>query len=103
MALTQKQWLLEHLPFGLIYGSFWSGLNPVSLNALSLRTGSCVFADTKAWEVDTLRGHINNVSCVLFHARSVSACRPQCHPHRCWATFNWAFCPKSGAHLVGTY
>jgi hypothetical protein len=28
-------------------------------------------ADTKAWEVDTLRGHVNNVSCVMFHARSV--------------------------------
>ena len=25
--------------------------------------------DTKAWEVDTLRGHINNVSCAIFHAR----------------------------------
>jgi coatomer protein complex subunit alpha (xenin) len=25
--------------------------------------------DTKAWEVDTLRGHKNNVSCVLFHPR----------------------------------
>ena len=23
--------------------------------------------DTKGWEVDTLRGHFNNVSCVLFH------------------------------------
>ncbi len=29
-------------------------------------------ADTKAWEVDTLRGHVNNVSCVIFHARQVS-------------------------------
>ncbi|KAL6511818.1 hypothetical protein OROGR_021415 [Orobanche gracilis] len=28
-----------------------------------------VSGDTKAWEVDTLRGHMNNVSCVLFHAR----------------------------------
>ena len=28
-------------------------------------------ADTKAWEVDTLRGHVNNVSSVLFHARQV--------------------------------
>jgi hypothetical protein len=28
-------------------------------------------ADTKAWEVDTLRGHVNNVSCVMFHARQV--------------------------------
>ncbi|KAG0449917.1 hypothetical protein HPP92_027024 [Vanilla planifolia] len=25
--------------------------------------------DTKAWEVDTLRGHMNNVSCVMFHAK----------------------------------
>ena len=25
--------------------------------------------DTKAWEVDTLRGHVNNVSCCMFHAR----------------------------------
>jgi coatomer protein complex subunit alpha (xenin) len=24
---------------------------------------------SKAWEVDTLRGHVNNVSCVMFHAR----------------------------------
>jgi len=25
--------------------------------------------ETKAWEVDTLRGHMNNVSCVIFHPR----------------------------------
>ena len=25
--------------------------------------------ETKAWEVDTCRGHFNNVSCVLFHPR----------------------------------
>ncbi|URE07335.1 hypothetical protein MUK42_20287 [Musa troglodytarum] len=25
--------------------------------------------DSKAWEVDTLRGHTNNVSCVMFHAK----------------------------------
>ena len=30
---------------------------------------SATAADTKAWEVDTLRGHVNNVSCVIFHAR----------------------------------
>lgn len=28
-----------------------------------------VFAETKAWEVDTCRGHYNNVSSVLFHPR----------------------------------
>ena len=27
--------------------------------------------ETKAWEVDTLRGHINNVSCALFHPKQV--------------------------------
>jgi coatomer protein complex subunit alpha (xenin) len=26
--------------------------------------------DTKAWEVDTMRGHVNNVSCVMFHPRN---------------------------------
>jgi hypothetical protein len=31
-------------------------------------------AETKAWEVDTLRGHTNNVSCVMFHARQVRSC-----------------------------
>jgi len=30
--------------------------------------------ETKAWEVDTLRGHTNNVSCVMFHARQVGGC-----------------------------
>jgi len=25
--------------------------------------------DAKAWEVDTCRGHYNNVSCVMFHPR----------------------------------
>ena len=27
------------------------------------------YAETKAWEVDTLRGHTNNVSCVIFHPK----------------------------------
>ena len=26
-------------------------------------------AESKAWEVDTCRGHSNNVSCVTFHPR----------------------------------
>ncbi len=25
--------------------------------------------DTKAWEVDTMRGHTNNVSCTVFHPK----------------------------------
>ena len=47
----------------------------------TLRPVSCIFHDSpvtsllviivesKAWEVDTCRGHYNNVSCVLFHPR----------------------------------
>lgn len=30
-----------------------------------------MLTESKAWEVDTLRGHTNNVSCVMFHARQV--------------------------------
>ena len=29
-------------------------------------------AESKAWEVDTFRGHVNNVSCAIFHAKQVS-------------------------------
>lgn len=29
----------------------------------------CVHAESKAWEVDTCRGHYNNVSCCIFHPR----------------------------------
>lgn len=27
------------------------------------------FLESKAWEVDTCRGHYNNVSCAVFHPR----------------------------------
>lgn len=27
------------------------------------------FSESKAWEVDTCRGHYNNVSCAVFHPR----------------------------------
>ena len=40
------------------------------LEQTQLVTRKCP-ADTRAWEVDTLRGHVNNVSCVMFHARQV--------------------------------
>lgn len=47
----------------------------------SVLTTTLCAADTKAWEVDTLRGHINNVSCVIFHpkqARGLPACLGAC-------------------------
>ena len=36
-------------------------------HTISTHTHTCI--DAKAWEVDTCRGHYNNVSCVLFHPR----------------------------------
>ena len=43
-----------------------------SFSFIRLLTPASMCADTRAWEVDTLRGHVNNVSCVMFHARQVS-------------------------------
>jgi coatomer protein complex subunit alpha (xenin) len=51
--------------------------NAISLKVLSANLsmchGCCFYfvnsIDTKAWEVDTLRGHTNNVSCVIFHPK----------------------------------
>ena len=28
-----------------------------------------IIPDSRAWEVDSLRGHFNNISCVIFHPR----------------------------------
>lgn len=44
-------------------------MNGMLVNNDGVRVQSSSTADTKAWEVDTLRGHVNNVSCVIFHAR----------------------------------
>lgn len=44
----------------------------IQLYFFRLLTPVSACADTRAWEVDTLRGHVNNVSCVMFHARQVS-------------------------------
>lgn len=38
------------------------------VSAVSVTVWVCV-VDSKAWEVDTCRGHYNNVSCCLFHPR----------------------------------
>ena len=37
---------------------------PETFNTLILNV-----TDAKAWEVDTCRGHYNNVSCCIFHPR----------------------------------
>ena len=42
---------------------------PICYKTNYLHLGFCSFVEAKAWEVDTCRGHYNNVSCVLFHPR----------------------------------
>lgn len=48
-------------------------LHALSVNRALLHNSCtpCLPTDTKAWEVDTLRGHVNNVSCVIFHPKQV--------------------------------
>ncbi|EFN59251.1 hypothetical protein CHLNCDRAFT_137537 [Chlorella variabilis] len=50
-------------------GVNWASFHP-SLPLIVKRRGRP--PDTKAWEVDTLRGHVNNVSCVIFHPKQTS-------------------------------
>jgi hypothetical protein len=42
------------------YAHILSQTDPVS---------ACGLPESKAWEVDTFRGHFNNVSCAIFHPR----------------------------------
>ena len=35
----------------------------------NITDSALLFSDAKAWEVDTCRGHYNNVSCAVFHPR----------------------------------
>ena len=46
--------------FGKLFGA---------VDLACVQCGLFVFSETKAWEVDTCRGHYNNVSCALFHPR----------------------------------
>ena len=43
--------------------------NFIQHTSIALAHVLCTSTDAKAWEVDTCRGHYNNVSCVLFHPR----------------------------------
>lgn len=56
--------LTEHLsgsPHAMMYSEYMSVYFTIyNLNYMPL---------FQAWEVDTCRGHYNNVSCVLFHAK----------------------------------
>ena len=42
-------------------------INNYTMSCTCMCVLNCI--DAKAWEVDTCRGHYNNVSCVLFHPR----------------------------------
>ena len=61
-----KLWRMNGKSISLILGTFRMA---IAMRGLRTYTEIKRFADTKAWEVDTLRGHVNNVSCVMFYAR----------------------------------
>ena len=64
-------------------------LHALSVNRALLHNSCtpCLPTDTKAWEVDTLRGHVNNVSCVIFHPKQV--CDAVVRVFCCAAAVGW--------------
>ena len=66
---TDRYWILAtHPTLNLIAAGHDSGMLIVS-GADDRTVKLWRMNDAKAWEVDSLRGHINNVSCVMFHPK----------------------------------
>ena len=63
------KYVLEGHDRGVNWASFHPSLPLIVSGADDRQVKLWRMNDTKAWEVDTLRGHVNNVSCVMFHAR----------------------------------
>uniref|UniRef100_A0A0E0LYG5 Uncharacterized protein n=1 Tax=Oryza punctata TaxID=4537 RepID=A0A0E0LYG5_ORYPU len=63
------KYVLEGYDRGVNWASFHSTLPLIVSGADDRQVKLWRMNDTKAWEVDTLRGHMNNVSCVMFHAK----------------------------------
>ncbi|KAF8377888.1 hypothetical protein HHK36_031276 [Tetracentron sinense] len=63
------KYVLEGHDRGVNWASFHPSLPLIVSGADDRQVKLWRMNDTKAWEVDTLRGHMNNVSCVMFHAR----------------------------------
>ena len=65
------KYVLEGHDRGVNWASFHPSLPLIVSGADDRQVKLWRMNDTKAWEVDTLRGHVNNVSCVLFHPKQV--------------------------------
>ena len=65
------KYVLEGHDRGVNWASFHPSLPLIVSGADDRQVKLWRMNDTKAWEVDTLRGHINNVSCALFHPKQV--------------------------------
>jgi coatomer protein complex subunit alpha (xenin) len=65
------KYLLEGHDRGVNWASFHPTLPLIVSGADDRQVKLWRMNDTKAWEVDTLRGHVNNVSCCMFHPKQV--------------------------------
>ena len=72
------KYVLEGHDRGVNWASFHNTLPLIVSGADDRQVKLWRMNETKAWEVDTLRGHINNVSCALFHPKQ--APRPPASP-----------------------
>ena len=66
---TVVKYILEGHDRGVNWAAFHPTLPLIVSGADDRQVKLWRMNDTKAWEVDSLRGHVNNVSCVAFHAR----------------------------------
>ena len=65
------KYVLEGHDRGVNWASFHPSLPLIVSGADDRQVKLWRYNESKAWEVDTLRGHTNNVSCALFHAKQV--------------------------------
>ena len=74
------KYLLEGHDRGVNWASFHPTLPLIVSGADDRQVKLWRMNDTKAWEVDTLRGHVNNVSCCMFHPKQVRRWFPSLVP-----------------------
>ena len=80
------KYVLEGHDRGVNWASFHPTLPLIVSGADDRQVKLWRMNESKAWEVDTLRGHMNNVSCVMFHGKQVL--HPSCVVH----TMSSQFC-----------
>ena len=79
------KYVLEGHDRGVNWASFHPTLPLIVSGADDRQVKLWRMNESKAWEVDTLRGHMNNVSCVMFHGKQVL--HPACVVHTILSQF----------------